>query len=120
MNFITRFFTVLSLLVFLGAAQSRASQICDSEAPMAVRFAIAYLSLLERGGLGLSDPVNENGRTINQLCEQLTATSIEANTLAGNGVETITLVLPDETCKIDVTLAPNGKVAKSYGMNCEK
>lgn len=103
---------------FMGGV-ARAAENCETK-PLPVQYELLFLSLVERGGTGYLDPIDENGRTFDQLCSQLKSDLVEPSTVSGHSSAlTVTLVLPNETCKMDVTLAADGRVAEDYGLDCK-
>jgi len=96
---------------------SFAAPSCKADLPASARYAIAYLSYLERGGTNYAEPFDRSGRTPDEICAELQSVTLEASRTRP-GYTQVSLHLAGQTCSMDVKVAADGRVAHSEPMTC--
>lgn len=96
---------------------SALAQECAQAKPIEVQYAMEYLSIMERGGLGLTDGVVPNfGRTAEEIC---TDTKEFVINLGRDGSEDVVLGFKDQTCTVTMNLVANNRIESISLVGCE-
>jgi hypothetical protein len=92
---------------------------CGRGNPIAVQYAIDYLSVMEHGGLGLTDaPINGVGRTPDQICDDLQSSQVRAASRAG--YTDVVLNLNDEVCTVSMQLTSDNRIVHISLTGCDQ
>ena len=95
-------------LAFAGLSLSSISAhaSCIEQLPLALKYGVSYLSLMEKGGLNLLDDTHV-GRTPEQVCQDLTSSDIQL--LSNQGDYAAIMGFADKTCTVKMRLNGEGK-----------
>lgn len=97
-----------------SAVSAHASS-CVDQLPLALKYGVSYLSLMETGNFGPFDDTHV-GRSAEQICNDLTDSNIEL--LSAQGDYAAIMGFANQTCTVNMRLTGAGKIASITLKSC--